>query len=402
MYDILNQFLKIMSEELNEFTDISPYTDAEAVEALGKLADHPAVVEVSKAIFPDKEPEFLRKILKSVKSIDEFQILVMNKAVEWVLSTTAHNFSYDGIGNLKKINGKFLAMSNHRDIILDPAITQVVLYRNAIPMTEIAVGSNLLTNKYIEYLIRSNRMIKVIRGINARQLYLSSQVLSKYIRECITSGRSSIWIAQREGRAKDGIDTTEQGLLKMLDMSGTADFTTNFEELNIVPLSISYEYEPCDILKARERLISRTQKYVKGSREDLISIMTGIEQQKGNIHLNIGSPLTHDEIEAASHCNKNDRYQAIRHAVDVRIIEGYKLWKTNYIGYDMVNHTFKYRDKYTPEDVAQFTDYVEHQLDKVEQSLCRADLRDIFLRIYANPVVSLENLMIERAAASQQ
>lgn len=391
-----------MSEELNEFTDISPYTDAEAVEALGKLADHPAVVEVSKAIFPDKEPEFLRKILKSVKSIDEFQILVMNKAVEWVLSTTAHNFSYDGIGNLKKINGKFLAMSNHRDIILDPAITQVVLYRNAIPMTEIAVGSNLLTNKYIEYLIRSNRMIKVIRGINARQLYLSSQVLSKYIRECITSGRSSIWIAQREGRAKDGIDTTEQGLLKMLDMSGTADFTTNFEELNIVPLSISYEYEPCDILKARERLISRTQKYVKGSREDLISIMTGIEQQKGNIHLNIGSPLTHDEIEAASCCNKNDRYQAIRHAVDVRIIEGYKLWKTNYIGYDMVNHTFKYRDKYTPEDVAQFTDYVEHQLDKVEQSLCRADLRDIFLRIYANPVVSLENLLIERAAASQQ
>ena len=402
MYDILNQFLKIMSEELNEFTDISPYTDAEAVEALGKLADHPAVVEVSKAIFPDKEPEFLRKILKSVKSIDEFQILVMNKAVEWVLSTTAHNFSYDGIGNLKKINGKFLAMSNHRDIILDPAITQVVLYRNAIPMTEIAVGSNLLTNKYIEYLIRSNRMIKVIRGINARQLYLSSQVLSKYIRECITSGRSSIWIAQREGRAKDGIDTTEQGLLKMLDMSGTADFTTNFEELNIVPLSISYEYEPCDILKARERLISRTQKYVKGSREDLISIMTGIEQQKGNIHLNIGSPLTHDEIEAASCCNKNDRYQAIRHAVDVRIIEGYKLWTTNYIGYDMVNHTFKYRDKYTPEDVAQFTDYVEHQLDKVEKSLCRADLRDIFLRIYANPVVSLENLMIERAAASRQ
>ena len=402
MYDILNQFFKIMSEELNEFTDISPYTDAEAVEALGKLADHPAVVEVSKAIFPDKEPEFLRKILKSVKSIDEFQILVMNKAVEWVLSTTAHNFSYDGIGNLKKINGKFLAMSNHRDIILDPAITQVVLYRNAIPMTEIAVGSNLLTNKYIEYLIRSNRMIKVIRGINARQLYLSSQVLSKYIRECITSGRSSIWIAQREGRAKDGIDTTEQGLLKMLDMSGTADFTTNFEELNIVPLSISYEYEPCDILKARERLISRTQKYVKASREDLISIMTGIEQQKGNIHLNIGSPLTHDEIEAASCCNKNDRYQAIRHAVDVRIIEGYKLWKTNYIGYDMVNHTFKYRDKYTPEDVAQFTDYVEHQLDKVEKSLCRADLRDIFLRIYANPVVSLENLLIERAAASRQ
>ena len=389
-----------MSEELNEFTDIGPYTDQEAVEALGKLADHPAVLEVSKAIFPDKESEFLRKVLKSISIIDEFQKLVMNKAIEWVLSTTAHNFSYDGIANIKKLDGKkFLAMSNHRDIILDPAITQVVLYRNAIPMTEIAVGSNLLSNKYVEYLIRSNRMIKVIRGINARQLYLSSQVLSKYIRDCITSGRSSIWIAQREGRAKDGIDTTEQGLLKMLDMSGTSDFTTNFEVLNIVPLSISYEYEPCDILKARELLISRTQKYVKGSREDLVSIMTGIEQQKGNIHLNIGEPLTHDEILAASYCTKNDRYQAIRHAVDVRIIEGYKLWKTNYIAYDMINHCFKYSNMYSPDDAAQFTEYVEQQLNKVEKSLCRADLRNIFLNIYANPVLSKEKLAEEKLSA---
>ncbi len=392
-----------MSEELNEFTDICPYTDQEAVEALGKLADHPAVLEVSKAIFPDKESEFLRKVLKSIKSIDEFQKLVMNKAIEWVLSTTAHNFSYDGIANIKKLDGKkFVAMSNHRDIILDPAITQVVLYRNAIPMTEIAVGSNLLSNKYVEYLIRSNRMIKVIRGINARQLYLSSQVLSKYIRDCVTSGRSSVWIAQREGRAKNGVDTTEQGLLKMLDMSGTGDFTTNFELLNIVPLSISYEYEPCDILKARELLISRTQKYVKGSREDLISIMTGIEQQKGNIHLNIGEPLTHDEIQAASYCMKNDRYQAIRHAVDVRIIEGYKLWKTNYIAYDMVNHCFKYSKMYSPDEAAQFTEYVEKQLDKVEKSLCRADLRNIFLNIYANPVLSKEKLAEEKNSANSE
>ena len=132
-----------MCEEINEF-DICPYTDAEAVEALGKLADHPAVLEVSKAIFPDKEPEFLRTVLKSVRSIDEFQILVMNKAGEWVLSTTAHNFSYDGIANIKGINGKFLAMSNHRDIILDPAITQVLQYRNSIPFTELSVGSNHL------------------------------------------------------------------------------------------------------------------------------------------------------------------------------------------------------------------------------------------------------------------
>lgn len=387
-----------MSEEYNEFDSIGPYSDEEAAAALSKLADHPAVPELSLTLFPRENRDYLKNVLKNIKSVDEFQTLVMSRAIEWVLDHTAHNFSYDGIGNLKKINGKFLALSNHRDIILDPGITQVVLFKNGVQTTEIAVGSNLLSNKYIEYLIRSNRMIKVIRGINARSLYLSSQRLSKYIRDGITSGRSSIWIAQREGRTKNGFDTTEQGLLKMLDMSGTKDFTSNFEELNIVPLSISYEYEPCDVMKARELLISRTQKYVKGLHEDLNSIMTGIQQQKGNIHLNIGEPLTHEEILNASYCTKNDRYQAIRHAVDLRIIDGYKLWKNNYICYDMVNHSYKYSDKYSPEDVEIFTDYMEHQLDKVEKSLNRSDLRDIFLKIYGNPVIAKEKLMEEKAA----
>ena len=388
-----------MSEEMNEFDSISPYTDEEAVKALSFVADHPAAASISKMIFPDMPETFLRDTLKSVKSIDEFQTSVMYKAVEWVLDNTAHNFSYDGIEFLKNMDGKkFLFLSNHRDIILDPAITQVVLHRNGIPQTQIAVGDNLLRDKYVEALIRSNRMIKVIRGINARTLYLSSQHLSKYIRTCITGGKSSIWLAQREGRAKDGIDTTEQGLLKMLDMSGMRDFVTNFMELNIVPLSISYEFEPCDVMKAREILISRTEKYVKTDNEDLISIVTGIKQQKGNIHLNIGKPLTEEEIEAASICNKNDRYQAIRHAVDLRVIDGYKLWRTNYIAYDLVNKCFKYTEYYSREDVEEFTAYLEHQLDKVEPTLNRNDLRDIFLKIYANPVHSKEALTQEKAA----
>jgi hypothetical protein len=152
-------------------------------------------------------------------------------------------------------------------------------------------------------------------------------------------------------------------------------------------------------MKARETLISRTEKYVKGSREDLISIVTGIRQPKGNIHLNIGAPLTHDEIYAASFCNKNDRYQAIRHAVDLRVIEGYHLWKTNYMGYDLANGCSKYAEKYTPEELEQFSAYIEHQLDQVEPSLDRADLRDILLRIYGNPVLSKEQLAAERASS---
>ena len=377
--------------DFSKFESICPYTDEEAVEALSKVADNPLVIQVSRYFFPDKEPEFLKNLLKSVRSVDEFQILVMTKVVDWVIKHTAKEFTYDGVEHIDP-SKKFLAMSNHRDIILDPALTQLVLYENHIPMTEIAVGDNLLTNPFIEYLIRSNRMIKVVRGISARELYLSSQLLSEYSRLNITTGKSSIWLAQRQGRTKDGADITEQGLLKMLDMSGQEDFLSNFKALNIIPMSISYEIEPCDVLKAREILISRTQKYVKADGEDLNSIITGIKQQKGNIHLHIGEQLTDEEIAEASLCDKNDRYQLIRHAVDLRVIDGYRLWKTNYIAYDLLNPGDKYREHYSNEDVQEFIDYKERQLDTVEKTLDRAALNDIFLHIYANPVVSKEML----------
>ena len=385
--------------DLSEFESISPYTDAEAAEALSKLAEYPLLARVSQQFFPEESPDFLKNLLKSIKTIDEFQVLVMRKFVRWVLEHTAKNFSYDGISNIDPAK-KFLALSNHRDIILDPAITQLVLYNNGIPMTEIAVGDNLITNKTIEYLIRSNRMIKVVRGITARELYLSSQLLSKYIRLNITEQRSSIWLAQRQGRTKNGYDVTEQGLLKMLDMSGTGDFLQNYSELNITPMSISYEIEPCDILKARELVISRKHKYVKAEGEDLNSIMVGIMSQKGNIHLNIGTPLTQEEIAEAAQCDKNDRYQKIRHAVDLRVIEGYKLWKNNYIAYDIANHSFKYSDRYDRVDLEQFVSYMEHQLDTVEPEINREDLRRIFLDIYANPVVTKELLAKEKATGS--
>ena len=385
--------------DMTEFESISPYTDEEAVVALGKLADHPLLSQFSCKFFPDQSPDFLKGLLKNIRSIDEFQVLVMSKFVEWVLDHTVNTFSYDGISNIDP-KKKFLALSNHRDIIFDPAITQLVLFRNGIPLTEIAVGDNLVSSPTIEYLLRSNRMIKVIRGITARELYLSSQLLSRYIRHNITEQRSSIWLAQRQGRTKNGYDITEQGLLKMLDMSGTADFQKNFEELNIIPMSISYEYEPCDILKARELVISRKHKYVKAEGEDLNSILVGIQQPKGNVHLNIGTPLTSEEIAEAALCDKNDRYQLIRHAVDKRVIEGYRLWKNNYVAYDLINQSYKYSHLYETADVERFVEYMQAQLDTVEKEINRADLRRIFLDIHANPVVTKELLEKEKVTGS--
>lgn len=378
----------------DQFLDICPYSDEEAVKAFGELAKHPAVPVISKAIFPNERITFLSDKLKNIGSIDEFQQVIMTKAVDWVLNNTIRTFSYDGISNILSLQGKFLMISNHRDIIIDPALTQYVLAQNGVAMSEICVGDNLLSSPTAEKLLRSNRMIKVIRGISARELYLSSQLLSKYIRQTITSGKNSVWIAQRQGRTKNGFDETEQGLVKMFDMSGTGTFQENYSELNLIPLSISYEYEPCDIRKARELLISRTQKYVKGPKEDMHSIVSGIRQWKGNVHLNIGTPLTAEEIGTAAGFDKNDRYQALMQYIDKRVVEGYKLWKTNFIAYDMVYGTTKYSDRYTAEDREKFIAYTEHKLKKVERTLNREDLRDIFLRIYSNPV---ENKEIKKA-----
>ena len=377
--------------DLSEFQTICPYSDEEASIALGKVADHPLVSQFSLKFFPDQSPDFLKGVLKSIKTVDQFQELVMSRFVEWVLEHTVDNFTCEGISNIDP-QKRFLALSNHRDIIFDPAIVQLVLFKNNIPLTEIAVGDNLISGPAVEYLLRSNRMIKVVRGISARELYISSQMLSKYIRLNIANQRSSIWLAQRQGRTKNGYDLTEQGILKMLDMSGGDDFQKNFEELNITPLSISYEYEPCDILKARELVISRDQKYVKAEGEDMNSIMVGIMQPKGNVHLQITEPLTAEEIAQAAACDKNERYQVIRQAIDNRVVAGYKLWKNNYVAYDILNQTDKYAQMYETADVEKFVAYMNRQLATVEPELDQEALKTTFLEIYANPVVNKEQL----------
>lgn len=376
---------------MNEFGDIRPYTDAEAVEALGRVSRHPMLPVISKYLFPDRPASALRGLLSEVRSVGQFQDEVMVSVVEAILAKTSEGFTCGGMEHLQALAGKrFLAVSNHRDIVLDPALIQYAMHAAGLPYTEICVGSNLITSQLIEDLMRSNRMIKVIRGIAARELYLSSKRLSQYIRERIVSGAASIWIAQREGRTKDGLDSTEQGLLKMFDLSGEGTFEENFRALNILPMSISYEYESCDARKAREVLLRSQGPYVKKKNEDLRSILTGIRQQKGHIHLEIGAPLDAEEIAAAARADKNERYQAIRHTLDRRIIAGYRLWKTNYMAHDLLHGKTEYRDagKYTPADLQEFERYTAHKLGKLEWRLDRNELRRIFLGIYAGPVDS--------------
>ena len=378
-----------------EFDSIRPYTEEEAKAAFARLASNPAIPVISKYLFPREKANLLSKMLRNTNSVAEFQDTVMVGVVSSIIVKTSEGFTCTGDENIRSLGRKFLAVSNHRDIVMDPALIQYSMREAGLPYTEICVGNNLLTSQLIEDLMRINRMITVIRGIGARELYLCSQRLSKYIRTAITEDRASVWIAQREGRTKDGIDTTEQGLLKMFDMSGEKGFVENFKEICIVPMSISYEYEPCDARKAREILIKRENggKYVKKKKEDFHSIMTGIRQKKGHMHLTISEPLTEQEIIEASACTGNDRYQAIRHLVDRRVIKGYKLWKTNYMGYDLMNGTDRYLGvKYLPEDLEDFRKYTEHKLGKLERRLDRDALRDIFWHIYGNPVEEANKL----------
>lgn len=377
--------------EDTRFDQIRPFPEDKAVRTLHRLSFNPLMAVASKFVFPD-EPLFrLGRMVRRVESVDDFQCGVMAPVIDALLERTSSGFVCDGMENVRP-DRTFLAISNHRDITFDAALTQLALHRHNIPLMELCIGSNLMDdNKIASGLLRSVKMIRVIRGLPAREAYAASHLLSEYIRETVAGGRSSIWIAQKEGRAKNGIDKTAHGIIKMLDMSGMKGFYENFAELDITPMSISYEYEPCDIHKAREVLIASKQRYIKKKGEDTRSILDGIRMWKGGIHLSVCRPLSDDELKMASACERAQRYQMVRDMIDRRIIEGYKLWNTNYIAYDLLGGHEKYASLYSSSEREAFVDYAEHRLETVEPEINRDDLRRQFYSLYANPVVSKEN-----------
>lgn len=378
--------------DLTKFDDIRPYNDSEVHPALERIVANPLFSNVAQYLFPGQDENMFRQLLLSCNSKEDFQVKVMSQIVAKILQGTAKELTFSGLEHFKG-GKKHLIVSNHRDIVLDSAIIQLILHQHGVETTEIAVGDNLITSSFIEDITRSNKMIKVIRSSNPREVYTTSKVLSEYIRYNVASQKSSVWIAQRNGRTKDGIDVTEQGLLKMFDMSGSGDFVKDFAELSILPTSISYEFEPCDIQKAVEMYVSRRQKYVKAEGEDLKSILTGIMQPKGNIHIAFNEPVSLEEIQDASQLDKNEKFKAICTAMDRRIVAEYKLWGNNYIAYDMLNATNEYASMYTAEQKAAFEGYMAAQLASVKlPDIDMVELKEIFLSIYANPVVGKKNL----------
>lgn len=373
--------------DLTKFDDIRPYNDSEVHPALERIVANPLFSNISRYLYPGMDENLFKQALLSCYTKDDFQVKIMSKIVDKVLADTTNGLSYEG---MEHFNGgkKYLIVSNHRDIVLDSAIIQLILFKAGAQTTEIAVGDNLITSSFIEDITRCNKMIKVVRSTSPREVYTTSKKLSEYMRYNVATQESSIWIAQRNGRTKDGADITEQGVLKMFDMSGSGDFVKDFTELHIMPASISYEYEPCDLYKAVEIYIKRRQKYVKAEGEDLNSILTGIMQPKGRVHIQFNEPVTVQEIEAAAQLDKNERFKALGTVMDRKILANFKLWPNNYIAFDMLNEGGRFADKYTADEKAAFEGYMAGKLSKAGIEADMDELKGIFLAIYANPVVS--------------
>jgi len=369
---------------VNEFEDIRAYTNSEISEAMKRIVLNPLFDQVVKFLYPDLAIEDVRNKFRLIDSAYRFQMEVMDFAIRKILKLSSSGLSFEGIEHLSR-SKNYLFLSNHRDILLDSALLQLILVENKFESTEITFGDNLMNSEFIVDIGKSNKMFTLRRGGTKREIFTNSVHTSKYIRSAISKKLQSVWIAQRNGRSKDGNDQTQQAVLKMLSMSGGKDFVQNFAGLNIVPIAVSYEYDPCDYLKTREIYLSRRQPYEKTSNEDLESVIFGINQFKGKIHLSVTPPVLESELFQIQESSKNERIQDLANLIDKRVYKYYKLFKNNYIAYDMI-YGKHFENKYSVlEDVA-FKAYVQKSLLEIAGD--KAELEAIFLAIYANPVVN--------------
>jgi hypothetical protein len=369
---------------VNKFDDIRPYDDSEISDAMLRLVSNPYFEYIINFLYPGVPVEYIKSRFRSFNSVMSFQVNVMNYAIQNIVKSSSSGLSYNGFENLNN-SKRYVFLSNHRDILLDSALLQILLYANNHETSEITFGDNLMTSDFIVDIGKSNKMFKLVRGGSPKNIFINSVHTSEYIRYAINEKRQSIWIAQRNGRTKDGNDLTQQAVLKMLGISGGRDFVQNFSRLNIVPIAISYEYDPGDFLKTKEIYISRRQTYIKREGEDLNSIITGIKQFKGKIHLVVAPPISDEELRHIENSPKNSRIQNLATIIDERIFRNFKLWNTNYIAYDIL-YDKRFDRIYSTLERENFIEYMNKALSETEGDM--AELESIFLSIYANPVVN--------------
>lgn len=370
-----------------ELPEISPYNEIEFQNAMKRLLKHPALTFIAKSFFPDLSFETLQKILKEIKNVKDFQEKVISKVMTAILEQSSKGVSISGLEN-KSRNRQYLYISNHRDIICDPAFFTNSLFLADFGTPKICLGDNLLTDQLIIDLVKMNKGVTVRRHLSPRELLKSSYALSELIYQQINEGVDSVWIAQREGRAKDGNDQTQPGIIKMLTLTGEGSLSERLGALHIVPVAISYEYDPCDLLKARELAI-RTDlgSYQKAPGEDTASMITGITGYKGRIHMSVGEEITAFLNQMDCLDSQRDQIGAIAEELDRQIHKNYHNWPSNYIAYDLLNQKPTMKDHYNKEQMEEFVERIEKRLESLESDESEKEkVKHFYLAGYANSI----------------
>ncbi len=370
--------------ENSAFEDIRPYLDREVPKVVEQLLSEPSFYTVMRYVHPDWDEQKVRSVMAKVKTIHDFQDRVAHPSMRKLMDSTIDELSISGHEKLENGESR-LFISNHRDIILDSAILNVLLFEKGIGTFQTAIGSNLLTTDLVANLTKLNKNFVVKRNTAAREFYENSMRLSAYIRHVITGQKESIWIAQREGRTKDGLDKTQPGLLKMLSISCDDPLRVCFKNLRVTPVAISYEYDPCDVLKIPElKAISRDVKYEKHPDEDLNSILTGLTGHKGRVHISIGDVIYSDLEQLADYPALNDKLRVLGEIIDKQIYKNYRIWPTNLLAYDILENQVKSKEAYEGLDPKTFIARMKGRL--AAANLHAEEDYKWLLSMYANPV----------------
>lgn len=370
-----------------EFDEIRPYHDEELSGIFDELIADPGFQQAAITALPEINWEQMKAGMKASKTKLEFQKRFMYPLI-WKL---ANHFS-DGLtmdhSVLKDKTKAYTYISNHRDIVLDSGFLSVLLIDQGLDTVEIAIGDNLLIYPWIKKIVRVNKSFIVQRGLSMRQMLEASATMSRYMHYTIQEKKQSIWIAQREGRAKDADDRTQESVLKMLAIGGEGDLVDRLIDMNLAPLSISYEYDPCDFMKAQEFQQKRDNPdYKKTTADDLKSMQVGLFGYKGRVHFQVTDCLNDELLKLDRSLSKSELYKQIAQLIDHKIYAGYRIYPGNYVALDLLNGTHQFETHYSKDEKERFESYIQGQLDKIElENKDVPFLYEKLLLMYANPL----------------
>ena len=372
-----------------EFNDIRPYTPEELPQICEELLADKDFQTVIQSVMPGVPMEMIAAQLRQCKTNLDVQKAFFHKLLHDIMQQYSDGFDLDA-SSLPDKQKSYTFISNHRDIVLDPGFLSVGLLDNGFPNTvEIAIGDNLLIYPWIKKLVRVNKAFIVQRTLSMRQMLESSARMSRYIHFAVTQKKENVWIAQREGRAKDSNDRTQESVLKMLAMGGEGDIVDRLKELNLVPVALSYEYDPCDFLKAKEMQQKRdSENFKKSQADDLTNMQTGIFGYKGRVHFQT-APCLNEELETLRGLPKTEIFNRLATLIDRHIHRSYRMYPGNYVACDLLNDTDTFAGKYTLEEKQRFETYLQQKLDLIQlTNKDEAFLRRCILQMYANPAIN--------------